>query len=223
MNERTKIMKSVVSELVGISIKRSVYRKKYFRNVPNSVWDDWMELFIRGKRFLNTLHDSSLGVLLDPNFVSANKSYADEELENQSTLNSKDVLQYLNGTGCWSEQEIGVKNNHTATSCRVLGFLVYDVLSSLYALPASLVNLDSVIFGPVKSMIIGEIDDSLKREVCNALIKRNILPVTSETALIYCLNAYYQETDRDKLIQVLENDFDIGSSSISTNSNYTLH
>lgn len=219
--ERRKLMKSIVSELVSISIKRCVYRQKYFRNVPNCIWDDWTELFIKGRPLLDTLYDSELGLLFDPNFVAENKSYSVEELKNQYILNLKDLLQYLNGTGSWSEQEIGVKNNHTTARCRVLGFLVYDVLSSLYALPASLIDLDDVMFGPVMGMLIGEIDNSLKQEICNALIKRNILPVTLEMALLYCLNAYYQETDKDELIQILENDFDLRSSLISTSSNYT--
>lgn len=213
--DRKKIMKSITQELIELSVKCGIYHKTYCRNIPKYLMEDWMEIFIKGRPLLYSL-DNSLSHLLDPKYVVDNKHYSDEELKNQSTLNHRDIMNYLEGMGMWSEQELGVKTNHPSSISRIFGYMIYEVLTSLYVLPASLVNVDNIVFGPVMGVLNGEIEDILKHKLCNSLIEYNILPVVPEMALNYCLYAYYQETGNTELIQILEKDDNI----ISLNGNY---
>lgn len=177
------------------------------------MWDDWTEMFMKGRPLLNKL-DDNLVLMLDSKHIIDNKPYSDENLETQSILNRRDILQYLEGKGNWSEEELSIQIDLPLNVSQVLGFLVFDVLTSLHALPESLINITNVQFGPVMSVLSGNIENAFKHELCNALIERNILPVLLETALQYCLNAYYQETDNNELIQLLED----GNYNITINS-----
>lgn len=179
-------------------------------------------MFIKGRPLLNTIDDDSLNHLLDFKYVQDNMPQSNEDLKTQSVLNRKDVLQYLNGTGIWSEQELGVESNNPSGISH-LGNLVYDVFTSLNTLPASLINTENVLFGPVIGVLSGKIEESLKQELCNALIKINILPILPEKALEYCLQAYYHENDNNDLIRILESGSfgnDVKKTMSSSPSNY---
>lgn len=200
-----KTLESIVQELIDLSVKGGAYSKKHGDNIPNYSWNNWTEMFVKGRPLLNTL-DDSLGLLLDPKHLADNESYAAEEIETQSILNRKDIVNYLKGTGDWSEKELGVHIQRPPDISRVLGFLVYDVITSLHPLPTTINNINGEIFGPVLSVLNGKIEEISKQNLCDTLIKRNILPVLPETALLYCLNAYYQESDDHDLINALDND-----------------
>lgn len=204
--ERKNITKCVVYELIDLSIKIGIYRKKYYSGVSKLLWENWIEMFIKGRPLLNTIEDDSLNLLLDSKYVNDNMPQSDEDLKTQAILNRKDVLQYLNGTEIWSEQELGVKSNNLSGPS-YLGYLVYDVFTSLNSLPASLIDIENVVFGPIIGVLSGKIEDPLKQKLCNALIKLNILPVLPEKALQYCLQSYYHENDNYDLIQILESGY----------------
>lgn len=213
-----RIIRSTVLELINLVVQRSIYQKKYYRNVPKYLWDDWIDVFIKGRTLLYmNIHDDAHYLLLDSKKLVDNRSYSDEELKTQSILNRRDILQYLKGMGIWSEKELGVNTNHPPGVFRILGYLVYDVLTSLYILPASLVSVDDIVFGPVISVLNGKIEDELKHKISNLLIEHNILPVIPEMALKYCLNAYYEEIDNAELIRELEKN---DNNMISLNGNY---
>lgn len=55
--------------------------------------------------------------------------------------------------------------------------------------------------------ITGEIEDAMKRQICDALIKRGILPVSPESAVDYCLRTYSQECNNNELIQIIEDGY----------------
>lgn len=210
-------MENTVQELINLIVKRGIYQKKYYRDIPKYLWEDWIEIFINGRTLLYTRDDSNF-LLLDSRYLVDNKPYSDEEIKTQSILNRRDLLQYLKGMGIWSEKELGVKTDHPPGILRILGYLVYDVLTSLYILPASLVSINNIVLGPVIGVLNGKIEDALKHKLCNFLITRNILPVVPEMALKYCLNAYYQEIDNTELIRELENN---DNNMLSLNSNYS--
>lgn len=222
--ERKNITKSVVFDLIDLSIKYSIYRQKYHYKVPYFLWKNWMVMFIKGRPLLNTIDDDSLDLLLSSKYLDDRKPQSDEDLKTQAMLNRIDILQYLKCTDIWSEQELGVKNNNP-TGISHLGFLVYDVFTSLNALPVSLIDIENVVIGPVIGVLSGKIEDPLKQELCNALTKLNILPVLPEKALQYCLQAYYHETDNDELLQELEDENGSNKITISLTSNYfnTMH
>lgn len=199
-------MKSVVRDLFDVSIRRAAYIKTYDDNIPKYLWNNWMNMFIKGRPMLNIL-DDTLGLLLDIDYVTENKPFSDEEIETQSILDHIEIMDYLERKDGWSEKKkhMGLKSNsHTSTVCRALGFLVYDVFTLYYALPPSSISIDDFILGPVFGVLSCKIKDSLKQDICNALIKRNILPVLPTAALQYCSRAYCQLTDNDELIETLE-------------------
>ncbi|XP_022183115.1 uncharacterized protein LOC111042724 [Myzus persicae] len=201
--ERTIIIKSVVRDLFDLSIRSAAYIKTYGGNVPKYLWNNWMNMFIKGRPLLNTL-DDTLGLLLDTNYVTENKPYSDEELETQAILDRIDIMDYVERKNDWSENQRLKSESHASTICRALGFLVYDVFTLYYALPPSSISIDDFILGPVFGVLSGKIKESLKQDICNALIKRNILPVLPIAALQYCSRAYCQLTDNDELIETLE-------------------
>jgi len=201
-------MKSVVRDLFDVSIRSAAYIKTYDDNIPKYLWNNWMNMFIKGRPLLNTL-DDTLGLLLDTDYVTENKPFSDEELETQSILDHIDIMDYLERKNDWSEKKkLGKSYSHTSTVCRALGFLVYDVFTLYYALPPSSISIDDFIPGPVFGVLSCKIKDSLKQDICNALIKRNILPVLPIGALQYCSRAYCQLTDNDELIETLEDSED---------------
>lgn len=217
--ERTK---NVVREIIDISIKSSIYRKKYEFNIPKHLWNDWMEIFTKGLQLLYSLNDQ-LGLLLDPEYIDENKPNFDNELITQAALNCADISQYLSNTGKWSEDELAVKvNDHVSNYSRILGFLMYDVFTSVNSQPTSVINIKKMAFGSVVGVFDGEIDEASINKLCNALIERNILPVLPENAIHYCLCAYHTETDNNELIQILENDDDYNAAAAfnEINSNY---
>jgi len=199
-------MKSVVRDLFDLSIRSAAYIKTYGDNIPKYLWNNWINMFIKGRPLLNTL-DDTLGLLLDTDYVTENKPYSDEELETQAVLDHIDIMEYLERKNGWSKnQQLGLKSDsQSSTACRALGFLVYDVFTLYYALPPSSISIDDFIIGPVFGVLSCKIKDSLKHDICNALIKRNILPVLPIEALQYCSRAYCQLTDNDELIETLEN------------------
>lgn len=200
-------VKSVVCELIDISVRRSAYQKTNRRNIPKYLWDDWMEMFVKERLLYYLPVGSRLGLLLDPQHLADNTIYTDEELKSQSILNRKDIMQYLKGVEQHDvlEQELYAQSIKFPDVSRVLGFIVYDVFTSVYALPASSVNIDKAIYRPVMGIFDCKIECSWKEEICAALIKRDILPVLPEIALQYCLWDYYQETDGNELTQILDN------------------
>lgn len=194
----------MVKNLVDFSVGCGVYRKKYRGNPPKYLWENWMDMLCNGRPFLiNTMYENP-GRLLESVYVADNKLYADEELKTQTILNKSDVLQYIKGTRNWSGQALGVKTYDHPIISEILGFLVYDVFSTVYKQPESLVDIHNVTFGPVVGALNCKMEPSIKHDVFQALIKRNILPVLLETAVEYCLNAFYRETDNTKLVQLLE-------------------
>lgn len=196
------MVKSTVCELIEISVRRGAYKKTNGRDISKCLWDDWMDMFVEGRPMYNLPVGSRLGLLLlDFQNVFDNKLNTDEELKSQKILNRRDILKYLKG----AEQELHVKSNQPPVVPRVLGFIVHDVFTSIYKLPAPLVAIDSKIFRPVMSVFNCEIEDVLKQGISAALIKRDILPVLPEVALQYCLYGYYRETDNNEIIQILEN------------------
>jgi len=202
-------MKNVVRDLCDLSIRSAAYIETYSDNIPKYLWNNWMNMFIKGRPLLNTL-DDTLGLLLDTDYVSENKPFSDEELETQSILDHIEIMDYLERRNDWSENKklVGLKSNSQSSGCRALGFLVYDVFTLYYALPPSSISIDDFIIGPVFGVLSCKIKDSLKQEICNALIKRNILPVLPIAALEYCSRAYCQLTDNDELIETLEDSDD---------------
>jgi len=218
-------MKSIVRDLIDLSIRSAVYNNTYGDNVPKYVWNNWINMFIKGRPLLKTL-DDTLGLLLDTVYVAENKTYSDEELKTQSILDHKDILEYLERTNGWSEKKLGLQSDSHTIVCRALGFLVYDVFTLYYALPPSSVSIDDFILGPVFGVLSCKIKESLRQEICNALVKRNILPVLPITALQYCMRAYCQLTDNDELIELLEQPEDLNSSDNNnknpSDSNYFL-
>jgi len=208
--------------MVELGVKSVVYRKKYGFDVPKRLWDDWMELFVKGMTASYPLNDE-LGLLLDPEYVDRHRPHSVDELITQAMLNCVDIAQYLDGAGKWSERELVVKMSARASDySRVLGVFVYDVFTSVNALPAPLVNVNKTVFGPVVSVFDGELDDASTRRLCDAIAGRRTLPVTAETALRYCLSAYHTETDNGRLIQILEDDDDDAAATApgGPNSNY---
>lgn len=181
------------------------------------LWENWIEMFIKGRPLLNTIEDDLLNLLLDSKYMNDNMPQSDEDLKTQAILNRKDVLQYLNGTDIWSEQELGVKSTNPSDLSH-LGYLVYDVFTSLNSLPASLIDTENVVFGPIIGVLSGKIKDPLKQELCNALIELNVLPVLPEKALQYCLQAFYHENDNDELIKLLESGYSENKDKKITNS-----
>ncbi|VVC27324.1 Hypothetical protein CINCED_3A004966 [Cinara cedri] len=217
--ENTKIMKTIVCDLVDLSVKIGCHNKQHDGNViAKYMWDNWIEMFVEGRPLLNGL-DDKLGLLLDPQFVYDNKPRSDEELKTQTILNRKDLKQYLQSVESWSEHGLNLKNKYDPfRSSRILGFYVYDVLTSLYALPASLVDIDdSITLSPVKGVFNGEIGKSSTDRLCDALVSRNILPILMETALRYCLYAYCRETDNKELIKILEENNNIPTLDLDKN------
>jgi hypothetical protein len=73
-----------------------------------------------------------------------------------------------------------------------------------YTLPPSSISMDDFVVGPVFGILSCETKDSFIQDICNALIKRDILPVLPIAALQYCSRAYCQLTDNDELIDMLE-------------------
>jgi len=211
-------MKNIVRELVELGVKIGFYKKTFNSKAPKFLLNNWMEMFIKGLPLSNPL-DNTLGLLLDPKYVEDNSPYSDDALKTQSILNHNDVLQYLKLTGSWSENVLGLEKDFLPNFTRVLGFLVYDVFTSLCSLPASLVNMNNVSLGPVLGVLDFKIEDSSRYQLCNELFKRNILSVFPEVAVEYCLTAYHQKTDTKELIQMLEDGKDIIS---NTNGNYLL-
>ncbi|XP_025198187.1 uncharacterized protein LOC112596641 [Melanaphis sacchari] len=207
-NEKTVIMKSVVRDLIDLGIRTAVYKKAYDHNISKYLRSNWMHMFIEGRPLLNTL-DDRLGLLLDNVYVAENKPYTDEELKTQSILNHKDVMEYLERTNGWSEKELGLKSDSHTTVSRALGFLVYDVFTLYYTLPPSSITVDDFVIGPVFGVLSCEMENSFKQDICNALIKRNILPVLPIAALQYCSRAYCQLTDNDELIEILDDSDDL--------------
>lgn len=197
-------MKSVVKDLADFSVGCGIYRKKCCGNIPKYLWENWMDMFSNERPFSINMIYKNPGRLLDPIYVTDNKEYADEELKTQAILNRSDVLQYLKGTCNWSSEALGVKVYEHPIISRVLGFLVYDVLTAVYMQPVSLVDIHNVSFGPVLAVLNCKMDASTKHAVSQALIKRDILPVLLETAVEHCLNAFYRETDNTELIKLLE-------------------
>lgn len=216
--ERFQIVKSIVRELVDLGIRVGSRRKTCCGNTSKFFLDNSMEMFIKGRPLSNVL-DNSLGLLLDPKYVEDNKPHSEDAMKTQSILNRRDILQYLKCSGNWSEQELGIKiDQHLSSVLHVLGFMVYDVFTSIYALPASLVDMDNVTLAPIMGVLDGEFEDTSARELFNALCKRDIFPVLPRTAVKYCLFAYCQNTDAGELIQLLEN---VESSNmINSSSNY---
>lgn len=211
--ENIKIIKSVVCDLIDFGIKVGYHNKQHDGNaIAKYMWDNWMEMFFEGRPLLNGL-DDKLGFLLNPIFVNENKPRSDEELKTQAVLNRKDIKEYIQGIGSWSEHVLKLKTKYDIFgSIRNLGFCVYDVMTSLYNLPASLVEIDdNIILSPTKGVFNAEIDKSSTDELCDALVKRNILPVLLVKALQYCLCAYCMETDHEESIQILEHTMDLNS------------
>lgn len=205
--ELKNTVKSIVYELIDISVRCGAYQKTNHRNISKCLWHDWMEMFVKERPMYNLPVGSRLGRLIGPQHDSDYKLYTDEELKSQSILNRRDILKYLKSAEQYDgfEQELHVKSNESPDVSQVLGYIVHDVFTSIYALPAPTVKIDNAIFRPVMSVFICEIEDTSKQEICAALIKRGILPVLPEIALQYCLCGYYQDTDGNKLIQTLEN------------------
>lgn len=206
--ENAEIIKTAVRDLVYLGIKVARRKNQHGSTVVGKcVWDNWVEMFLGGRPLLNGL-DDNLGLLLDPRFVDDNRPRSDEELKTQAMLNRIDVEQYLRGTGSWSKSALDLNsNNDPFCGSRRLGFYVHDVLTSLYALPNSLVDIDgtAVLSCRVRGVLRCEIDGPSTDRLCGALVDRGILPVSLNTALRYCLSAYRQETDGAELIRTLEN------------------
>lgn len=196
-------MKSVVRYMIDLSIRNAVYKKAYGDNIPKYLQSNWTHMFIKGRPLLNTL-DDTLGLLLDNVYVAENKPFTDEELKTQSLLDHKDVMEYLERTNGWSEKQLGLKSDPHTIVCRALGFLVYDVFTLYYTLPPSSISMDDFVVGPVFGVLSCETKDSFIQDICNALIKRDILPVLPIAALQYCSRAYCQLTDNDELLDMLE-------------------
>lgn len=148
------MIKSVVVDVVELAVKSSVYRKKHHGYAFKYLWKDWVELFVQGRPFLKTL-DHKLGLLLDPEFVAMNRPWSNEVLKNQSVLSRRYFLDYLNLMGIWTEEEITMNWSKILNGSQVLALSVYDVYTSLNALPPPMVNMNNVQFGPVIGVLNG--------------------------------------------------------------------
>lgn len=209
--DRTEMVKIVVRELVDLGV-RIGSRRRSRRGVSRSFLDDSAEMFVRGRPLWEDALNDSIHMLLDPRFVDDNRPRTDDALKTQSVLNRRDVSQYLKRSGnWWGRALLGTTDQQDpASELRVLGFLVHDVLASIHALPASLVDTRNVALAPITAVLErddndDDDDDALIRELCIALDKRNMTAVLPRTAVQYCLSAYCRCSDAGELAKLLEN------------------
>ncbi|XP_050527816.1 uncharacterized protein LOC126897912, partial [Daktulosphaira vitifoliae] len=196
-------MKKIVDELIDLSVRVSEYNKKNRGNITKQSWDNWLEMFIKGRPLLVSL-DDEMGLLLDTNYVENNKPNAYIELKTHQILNHADLCHYLNGTSFWSNETLGINIKRSTGENRILSLLVFDVLSSLYSLPPPIVGTEFSVYGSIMGIIQCDLEESMQIILFEKLIKRSILPVTPELALRYCMNAFFREIDSNELLMLLE-------------------